>query len=204
MTVRRRTASHQVSAALLNAAETVLDRDGTEGVTVRAVAREAAVSPMSVYNRFESKEGLVAALATRTLEELAEAIDVPDDVAPPERFRRACRSYRNYALRHPARYSLIFGAGSPLEDQTSAVAASGRAVFAVLIQLIDALGTERSQSNSAETAQIVWSAIHGAVTIERAGIGQTPDADVTFEKLLDIFVGDERPARGAARSRDAT
>ena len=45
MTARRRTASHQVSAALLNAAETVLDRDGTVGVTIRAVAQEAAVSP---------------------------------------------------------------------------------------------------------------------------------------------------------------
>ena len=47
MTVRRRTASHQVSAALLDAAETVLDRDGTGGVTIRAVAHQAAVSPTS-------------------------------------------------------------------------------------------------------------------------------------------------------------
>ena len=62
--VRRRTASHQVSAALLDAAEAVLDRDGTGGVTVRAVAQQAAVSPMSVYNRFESKDGLIVALAT--------------------------------------------------------------------------------------------------------------------------------------------
>src|SRR5262245_10123100 len=103
MTARRRTASHQVSAALLNAAETVLDRDGTAGVTVRSVAHEAAVSPMSVYNRFESKEGLIVALAMRALEQLAGAIDEPEDVEPVERFRRACRSYRDFALRHPAR-----------------------------------------------------------------------------------------------------
>ena len=76
--VRRRTASHEVSAALLHAAETVLDRDGIDGVTIRAVAHEAAVSPMSVYNRFDNKEGLIVALAMRALEQLAEAIDVPD------------------------------------------------------------------------------------------------------------------------------
>lgn len=189
MSPRKRTASHQVSAALLNAAETVLDRDGTAGVTVRAVAHEAAVSPMSVYNRFEHKEGLVVALAMRALEGLADAIDVAGEAEPRERFRTACRSYRDFAWRHPARYSLIFGADSPLQDQSSAVAATGRAVFDTLTGLIEAMRTPSSQPDSAEAAQIVWGAIHGAVTIEQVGIGQTPDCAATFENLLDLFVG---------------
>jgi AcrR family transcriptional regulator len=190
MTARRRTASHQVSAALLNAAETVLDRDGTGGVTVRAVAQEAAVSPMSVYNRFENKEGLIVALAIRALEQLGEAIDVAEDGDPVERFRQSCRNYREFALRHPARYSLIFGAGSPLEDQWSSVADSGRAVFAVLVQLIDAMKARTSERDSTEDAQVVWSAIHGAVTIELARIGQTVNADNTFEHMLDMFTNE--------------
>ncbi|WP_123023377.1 TetR/AcrR family transcriptional regulator [Mycolicibacterium stellerae] len=185
---RRRTASQQVSVALLNAAETVLDRDGVGGVTVRAVAQEAAVSPMSVYNRFENKDGLIVALATRTLEQLAEAIDVPGDVDPRERFRLACRSYRDFAIRHPARYSLIFGAGSPLEDRSSEVAHSGRAVFDVLVELIRSMRSDDSEQDSAEDAQVAWSALHGAVTIEQAGRGQTPDAAHTFERLLDLLV----------------
>ncbi len=187
MTVRRRTASHQVSAALLNAAETVLDRDGSGGVTIRAVALEAEVSPTSVYNRFENKDGLIVALAMRTLDQLADAIDVPEDVEPVERFRRACRNYRDFALRHPARYSLIFGAGSPLEARSSAVADSGRAVFTVLVQLINSIKEVAPEQDSTEDAQAVWSAIHGAVTIEMAHIGLTPDADSTFEHMLDLF-----------------
>jgi len=187
MTARRRTASHQVSAALLNAAETVLDRDGTSGVTIRAVASQADVSPMGVYNRFENKDGLVAALAIRALEQLGQVIDVADGDDPVERFRQACRNYREFALRHPARYSLIFGAGSPLEDQSSAVADAGRAVFAVLIQLIDVMKKRTSERDSTEDAQVVWSAIHGAVTIELARIGQTTNADSTFEHMLDML-----------------
>lgn len=189
MSPRKRTASHQVSAALLNAAETVLDRHGTAGVTVRAVAQEAAVSPMSVYNKFEHKEGLVVALAMRALEGLADAIDVAGELEPPERFRTACRNYRDFALRHPARYSLIFGADSPLQDQSSAVATTGRAVFDTLTGLIQAMRTPSSQPDSAEAAQIVWGAIHGAVTIEQVGIGQTPDCAATFENLLTLLVG---------------
>jgi Tetracyclin repressor-like, C-terminal domain len=67
------------------------------------------------------------------------------------------------------------------------VASSGRAVFAVLVELIRALRTSARKANSAESAQIVWSALHGAVTIEQAGIGQTPNAATTFEHLLDLF-----------------
>jgi AcrR family transcriptional regulator len=185
--VRRRTASPLVAAALLGAPETVLDRDGSGGVTIRAVALAAEVSPTSVYNRFESKDGLIVALAMRTLDQLAEAIDVPADVEPVERFRQACRNYRHFALRHPARYSLIFGAGSPLEDQSSEVADTGRAVFAALAKLVRALRTVVSEHDLAESAQAVWSAIHGSVTIEQAGIGQTPDAVTTFEHLLDLL-----------------
>jgi AcrR family transcriptional regulator len=188
MTPRRRTASGQVSAALLNAAEAVLDRDGVDGVTIRAVAQHAEVSPMSVYNRFGSKDGLTTALALRTLGQLAQAIDVTDDIDPIERFRRACRRYREFALRHPARYSLIFGVGSPLEDQSSEVARAGHEVFDVLVQLITTMKSAARQLDSAESAQAVWSAVHGAVTIEQVGIGQTPDATATFDHMLDMLV----------------
>ena len=189
MTVRRRTASHLVSAALLQAAETVLERDGSTGVTIRAVAEEAKVSPTSVYNRFDGKDGLIVELATRALAELAAAIDVPDHPDPVARFVRSCRNYRDFALRHPARYALIFGTGSPLGDQSSEVAGHGRDVFAILIRLIEALGPGAAPDQLGETAQSVWSAIHGAVTIEQAGIGQTPNAATSFDNLLDLLVG---------------
>lgn len=186
--VRRRTASHEVSAALLRAAEIVLDRDGLGGVTVRAVADAAEVSPTSVYNRFHSKDGLTVALALRTLAQLGEVVDVPAGPAPRERLRQSCRNYREFALRHPARYALIFGAGSPLEDQSSEAAEAGRAVFTVLKGLIGDLAPVLDDGELPEAAQTVWAALHGSVTIEQAGIGQTPDADATFELVLDLVI----------------
>ena len=185
---RRRTASDQVSAALLGAAETVLDREGAKGVTVRAVAREADVAPMGVYNRFDNKEGLLAALAMRALDELGTAIDVPTDIEPVERFRRACHGYREFAIRHPARYALIFTAGSPLEDTSSLVAARGRAVFGVLVELVRGLTSGGAAADPVEGAQAVWSAVHGAVTIEQAKIGQTVDASTSFDHMLGILI----------------
>lgn len=194
---RRRTASAEVSAALLNAAEAVLDRDGSGGITIRAVAREAAVAPMSVYNRFDHKDGLLTALAMRALDELAEAIQSPEDEDGAERFRQACRAYRDFSLAHPARYSLIFASGTPLSDQTSAVAGRGRAVFTVLADLISGLPGGGAPHDPWESAQSVWSAIHGAVSIEQVGIGQTEDAAASFEILLDLLItGLSRGASG--------
>jgi len=190
---RRRTASQEVSAALLQAAETVLDRDGADGVTVRAVAKEAAVAPMGVYNRFANKDGLLVALASRALDDLAAAIEV-QDARPDDRLRRACRGYRDFALRHPARYALIFAAGTPLSDQSSAVAIHGRTVFTTLVGLVAGLGG----AEPTEAAQAVWGAIHGAVSVELAGIGQTPDAAASFETLLDLLIAGQRAAATSA------
>lgn len=197
---RHRTSSDQVSVALLGAAESVLDRDSAKGVTVRAVAREAGVAPMGVYNRFASKEGLLSALAMRSLDELAVAIDVPPNVQPAERFRRACRGYRDFALQHPARYSLIFTTVSPLEDVTSPVAAHGRTVFATLVELVRGLQTKAL--DPVEGAQAVWSAVHGAVTIEQAEIGQTNDPAASYEHLLDLLVVALSKTNSASRGRE--
>lgn len=185
---RQRTASAQVSAALLNAAQAVLDRSGAAGVTIRAVAAEANVAPMSVYNRFGSKEALLVALATRALDGLGAAIDTPPSAEPVERLRQACRSYRSYALSHPARYLLIFAIGSPLEDQASAPAVHGRLVFDVLVELIRAVTGGEPAADPVEAAQAVWAAVHGAVTIEITGIGQTPDPATSYEHLLGLMI----------------
>lgn len=164
------------------------------GVTVRAVAREAGVAPMGVYNRFDSKEGLLAALAIRALDELDTAIAVPADEAPVERFRVACRGYREFALAHPARYALIFTAGSPLEAVDSPAALRGRAVFGVLVELV--AGIAAATADTTESAQAVWSAVHGAVTLELAGRGQTPDPTTSFEHLLDMLIAALRTSGG--------
>jgi hypothetical protein len=78
--------------------------------------------------------------------------------------------------------------GSPLSDQTGVPAEHGRAVFGVLVDLVANVVGDALADDVTEAAQAVWSAIHGAVTIEQIGIGQTPDYTVTFERTLDLLV----------------
>lgn len=51
---------------LLAAADRLIDRFGTDAVTMEAVASEAGVGKGTVFRRFESREGLMAALLNRS------------------------------------------------------------------------------------------------------------------------------------------
>src|ERR1700691_5108714 len=72
---RGRTPSADVERELLAAAEAVLVREGPGGLTVRAVATEAGIATMGVYNRLGGKEGLVDALLIKGFDRLRAACD---------------------------------------------------------------------------------------------------------------------------------
>ena len=83
-TRRGRTPSADVERELLAAAEAVLVRDGPGGLTVRAVATEAGIAPMGVYNRLGGKDGLVDALLIRGFDRLGAAMEAATaDTAEP-------------------------------------------------------------------------------------------------------------------------
>ncbi|MBX9748821.1 MAG: TetR family transcriptional regulator, partial [Roseococcus sp.] len=52
-------------AALLDAADALLDEGGDGAVSLREAARRAGVSPTAAYRHFADKEALLAALALR-------------------------------------------------------------------------------------------------------------------------------------------
>jgi AcrR family transcriptional regulator len=197
---RHRTASEQVGVALLDAAQAVLDRDGLSAVSVRAVAAEAGVAPMGVYNRFQNKDGLLAALAVRAFDALRVAVDVVDPDDPWERLRRSCRGYRAFALEHPEQYRLMFTGVWSLAAP-SPVAQHGTAVLQVLVDILgSAIRSDALRATDpVQAAQVVWNALHGAVTLEHANLNVTAKrhgfapAD-TYEKMVDLLVDGLRQA----------
>jgi len=105
---RSRTPSAEVERELLSAAEAVLVRDGPGGLTVRAVAAEAGIAPMGVYNRLGGKDGLVDALLIKGFDRLRAAIESPDDPDMRTRLRDGGLRYREFALANPHFYAIMF------------------------------------------------------------------------------------------------
>jgi AcrR family transcriptional regulator len=65
---RREEAAQQTREKILQAAANLVAEPGNRGVTIQAVAREASVSRVTVYDHFQNKAGRLEALAWWTLE----------------------------------------------------------------------------------------------------------------------------------------
>ncbi|MEE4361528.1 MAG: TetR/AcrR family transcriptional regulator [Pseudomonadales bacterium] len=96
---------------LLEAAVRHIRAEGTEGLSLRALAREAGVSPTAPYRHFENRQALLAALATEGFRELDEVIGaaVVAGADPVTQVFLVGVSYVEYARTHPVKYHMMFG-----------------------------------------------------------------------------------------------
>lgn len=185
-----RTPSRDVESALVDAAEAVLEREGPTAVTVRAVAIEAGVAPMGVYNRFGSKEGLIDALLIRSFNGLQQAVASHGETDPIVRLRQSGVRYREFALANRERYGVMFGGtlgnGEPSEElRTCAGGAFGELVAHVSTGM--AAG-RLLPGEAVDVAQQIWSAVHGAVTLEMSGRVFAADAEANYLALLELLI----------------
>src|SRR3954462_8595472 len=116
-TVRRRKSSGDtpyhhgdLHEALLKAAETVLERDGLAGLTLRAVAREAGVSHAAPTHHFGDLTGLLSELAAIGFRmfNVAMVAARASETLPVMKAMATAKAYVAYAQTHPGMYSLMF------------------------------------------------------------------------------------------------
>lgn len=152
--------------AMLEAAERILERDGIQGLTLRAAAREAGASHAAPKNHFGDLTGLLSELAAvgfiRFREALLAGVD-PND--PPGRRSAAVgRGYVEFALANPGLFQLMFR-GERLDNNRPALQSALQAAFGVLSGAARVEpGVERSGHLSlGEAARLVeaWSGVHG-------------------------------------------
>ena len=187
---RRRTRSVDVSDRLVAAAVALLDEAGPQAITVRGVAERAQVSPTGVYNHLGGKDGILSALFVMGFEDLRTALDAIDLDDPVDALLEGGRRYRALALRHPGRYALMFeGSGGRWQptDADRDHAVSGFQALERRVAAGQAVGRFR-HGRPTEVAQLVWSAVHGHVSLELRWMLFVDDADESFEQLLEMVV----------------
>ncbi|MFO6454523.1 MULTISPECIES: TetR/AcrR family transcriptional regulator [unclassified Aeromicrobium] len=110
MTVAPKSTYHHgdLRAALLVTAMGMLERG--EPFSIRAVAREAGVSPTAPYRHFPDREALESALAAQGLRDLKADLTRDGEVpASVEELADLGVTYVDFALRRPALFRLMFG-----------------------------------------------------------------------------------------------
>ncbi|HEY1832469.1 MAG TPA: TetR/AcrR family transcriptional regulator [Acidimicrobiales bacterium] len=185
-TRRSRTSSLDMEAVLLEAAADLLETEGPDGLSVRRIAAAAGVAPMGVYNHFASKFGIVEALFVQGFERLGRAMVTLDEIEDPiEALREGGRRYRVLALAHPQMYQVMFLRAVPGFEPSDDALEVAALAFGGLVTVIErgmAAGSFIDASLTL-TAQLVWSAIHGWVSLELAEMGFVEDHEAGFAQV---------------------
>ncbi len=153
---------------MLKAAETVLERDGLAGLTLRAVAREAGVSHAAPTHHFGDLTGLVSELAAIGFRQFNAAMVAAGAAGGPSLMEKAmarAKAYVAYAQAHPGMYGLMFRT-ERLDMTRPSLHEAASASFA---GLAGAIGASRHEQISEEALTLeqaaaiarAWSLVHG-------------------------------------------
>jgi AcrR family transcriptional regulator len=139
--------------ALLSSARSILEKDGLESLSLRAVARGAGVSHAAPYRHFPNHESLLVELAHEGFVELRDEI-VSAASGPgleSDRIANIGAAYMRFVARRPALASLMFGPQLPNRDQ-----------FPQLGEAADSIGKEIGAAlHDSALGLAVWAAVHG-------------------------------------------
>jgi AcrR family transcriptional regulator len=177
--------------ALLQAAERIMERDGIQGLTLRAAAREAGVSHAAPKNHFGDMTGLLSELAAVGFERFVAMmlVGVKDGDLPAARMSAIGRGYITFARRHPGLFMLMFRS-ERLDHTRPALRDAVATSSGLLSGTVAARRGEQEDANLPlpQAASIVaaWSLVHGFAMLlldgrlepllARLPPGTTPDA----------------------------
>jgi AcrR family transcriptional regulator len=157
---------------LCKAAERLFAERGIHGVTMRQLATELGVSPMTPYRYFQNKEDILAAVRANGYNLFAEAMERARDNAGSFRSRGKAmgEAYLTFAFEHRDTYKLMFDLNQPNEaDYPEVVAAEARARSTMSGYVTDLVTSGDLTGDPEQIGLMFWAATHGAVVLEMTG-----------------------------------
>ena len=163
--------------ALLDGASGLLVAEGPGALTMRRVAAVAGCSTTVLYTMFGAKEGLADALYREGFERLRARLEAVPGGDPLGRLAALAEAYRANALAERAYYGVMFQQAIPgfrPSPASLAVAAASLQVLALAVR--DAMDAAAlAPGDPLAVAEVLWAAVHGAVSLELAGHFPAPE-----------------------------
>jgi len=149
---------------LLRLAADVIERDGAEQVSLRALARDAGVSHAAPRHHFATRGGLLTALAAEGFTLLSERLRAAGDTD----FGEVGVAYVQFATDFPAHFDVMFR-HDLLDETDPGLAAAQRQAFAVLLGGVEEMSHSGAVADAAAAVVAGWSLVHGLATLAAAG-----------------------------------
>ena len=179
-------------SALIEAATSIVEKDGVMALSLRGVAREAGVSQTGPYHHFSDKQALLASVAETGFRDLADRMLAKSTgVADSGDMLIALgRGYVDFAVANPGRFRLMFGPliGDKLShpDLLGVSAKSFDMIRAAVIARRKSIGAVAS--NDEADTMAAWSLVHGLATllIESGFNAETMGASTQMELVGQV------------------
>ena len=151
--------------ALIDQALRTIDKEGVEGLTLRAVGEALGVSRTALYRHFSDKQALVAGVAREGFRTLRLAL-----VEAWERtgrgqagFQAMGDAYLQFAVTHPSHYRVMFGRFVESGARDPELIQEAEAAFQALVDALVAQQREglARRDDPILLARFVWSVVHG-------------------------------------------
>jgi AcrR family transcriptional regulator len=157
---------------LCEAAERLFSQKGPDAVTMRQLAVELGVSPMTPYRYFADKDDILAAVRASAFSRFARLMEEAYERAPDARAKGVAvrDAYLAFAFENPQAYKLMFDLNQPNEAEYPAlVAAAARARTAMSQYVRGLVEAGVLEGDPEQIGLMFWSATHGAVGLELVG-----------------------------------
>ena len=204
----------QVRQEVKQAALGQLAESGPGGLSIAAIGKQLGVSGPALYRYFASRDDLLTELVIDAYNDLADALTAATSEVssndPRPRFEALTRAYRSWALAQPHRYRLLFGPPLPGYDaHAQRLVDAAQKAMDLLLDIIGAAADRAAipppqplasqlaawaqphhpgiHPATALSAVLVWSRLHGIVSLEIAGnfASMGLDPDQLFEIQLN-------------------
>ncbi|HZZ32376.1 MAG TPA: TetR/AcrR family transcriptional regulator [Phenylobacterium sp.] len=170
--------------ALIDAARRLLEAEGPSALSLRAVAREAGVSPAAPYHHFKDKGELLEAVAHEGWELLDGALAKAKALAPSpqDAINGLGVAYVCFARENPALYRVMYDTARDREDLPDQMQDDKDSAYCKVRDTLVEAGADPEDTLDIELATTAaWCSAHGLA--EMAGFKQ-------FEHLKDACGGE--------------
>jgi AcrR family transcriptional regulator len=159
--------------ALIHAARDILESQGYDALTLRAVARRVGVSQAAPYNHFADKAALLGAIAAQGFNEFAAAMRQEMDAAvdPQARLNATGIAYVAFATSNPGLFKLMFGSSAHQASGDLELDSARSAAYEVLRGAVHSVHVSDHQHAPDEPLESLksWALVHGLATMINEG-----------------------------------
>jgi AcrR family transcriptional regulator len=162
---RERAARRQL---ITTTARKVAEEEGWDAVTTRRLSTEIEYSQPVLYKHFSGMDGIVAAVAVQGFGELAAALSAARRGATDaqDALARVTHAFIGFAHDNPALFDAMFIRPTTVRFAAEDTPEELNTAFAELRAAVEMVAGTRDADTLTE---VFWAALHGLVTLDRAG-----------------------------------